>query len=59
MKLAELAMQDFRIAPPPGKPTDATAYNTTIVDDNSARVSLVDLLGADSLWFLPEGTAGR
>jgi hypothetical protein len=43
----------------PGSPGNATAYQITMLDNNSANVSFVDLFGTDALWFFPEGSATK
>ena len=42
-----------------GSPGTSTAYNITMLDNNNAKVSFVDLLGAQALWFFPAGSATK
>jgi hypothetical protein len=41
----------------PGTPNTATAYNITMLDNDSNPESYVDLYGTNGLWFFPEGSA--
>lgn len=41
----------------PGAVGAGTAYNLTMLDNNSESVSTVSLFGKDSLWFFPVGSA--
>jgi hypothetical protein len=41
----------------PGEPGAATSNQITMVDNSSADVSFVNLVGVDALWFFPEGSA--
>lgn len=43
----------------PGTPGTSSAYQLTMLDDSNADVSYVTLFGANSLWFLPEGSATK
>jgi len=43
----------------PGSPGNATAYQITMLDNNRADVSFVDLFGTNALWFFPEGSATK
>jgi hypothetical protein len=41
----------------PGASHTATAYNITMLDNDSNPESFVDLFGTNGLWFFPEGSA--
>jgi hypothetical protein len=43
----------------PGSSGGSTVYGITMLDNNGADVSYVDLFGADALWFFPEGSATK
>lgn len=43
----------------PGAPAGSGVYNITMVDNNDANISYVDLFGNDALWFFPEGSATK
>jgi hypothetical protein len=43
----------------PGEPGNATAYQITMLGDNGANESFVNLVGPNAMWFFPEGSATK